>query len=173
MDNQDNRLIPMSNEKRPPNKVKPLTAKNRAFLQHLADGRPTLESYRLAGYQGESHAAYQLRSDLKTHLQYLLENGGFNREQLGAEIKRLNELPLDPGIRNVNFRQKLDILRLMEKALPKLQATEAKPTITPFIIGINNPESVVIHEAPTQLDSSVGRTDGEDDGVSDLPQVDK
>lgn len=154
-----------------PNKVKPLTSKNKAFLQHLADGRPTLEAYKLAGYNGESHAAYQLRSDLKTHLQYLLENGGFNREQLGAEIKRLNELPLDPGLKNVNFKQKLDILRLMEKALPKLQPSEVKPKITPFIIGINNPDSVVIHEAQTPMEDSVGRTDGSDAGVHDVPEV--
>jgi len=147
LENQDMVPTPESNGKVAPNKVKPLTAKNRAFLQHLADGRPTLEAYSLAGYNGEPHAAYQLRSDLKAHLQYLLENGGFNREQLGAEIKRLNELPLDPNIRNVNFKQKLDILRLMEKALPKLMASEGKPKITPFIIGINNPESVTIHEA--------------------------
>lgn len=171
MDNPESSLTPVSNGKVPPNKVKPLTAKNRAFLQHLADGRPTLEAYHLAGYHGEPHAAYQLRSDLKTHLQYLLENGGFNREQLGAEIKRLNELPLDPGIKNVNFKQKLDILRLMEKALPKLMANESRPAITPFIIGINNPESVTIHEAQPQMEDSVGRTDGPDASMPDMPPV--
>lgn len=145
--------------------VKALTAKNRAFLQHLAAGRPTLEAYSLAGYKGESHAAYQLRSDLKSHLALLLEQGGFSREQLGVEINKLNALPLDENLKNVNFKQKLDILRLMDKALPKVIEGGSKPKVTPFIIGINKPESVTIHEAHSQVADSVGRTDGQDAGV--------
>lgn len=132
----------------PSNKaVRPLTAKNKAFLQHLADGRPTLEAYKLAGYKGDAHAAYQLRSDLRVHLANLLEMGGWSRESLATEVKKLNEIPLDPSIRNVNFKQKLDILRLMDKALPKEIPLNERPKISPFIIGINNPGSVEIHEA--------------------------
>lgn len=132
-------------------KPKGLTAKNKSFLQHLAAGRPTIEAYKLAGYQGDNHAAYQLRSDLKQHLQVLLEQGGFSREQLGLEIKRLNELPLDPTIQNVNFKQKLDVLRLMEKAIPKEIGNGSKPVITPFIIAINKPETVTVNDqAPVE-----------------------
>lgn len=138
-------LIPQVG-KRPDQQVKALTTKNKAFLQHLADGRPTLEAYKLAGYKGEAHAAYQLRSDLKAHLALLLENGGWSRETLASEVKKLNELPLDPNITNVNFKQKLDILRLMDKALPKEISKADKPKITPFVIGINNAESVTINE---------------------------
>jgi hypothetical protein len=103
-----------------------------------------LEAYRLAGYQGDDHAAYQLRSDLKMQLAQLLEEGGFSREQLGAEINRLNALPLDPSIKNVNFKQKLDLLRLMEKATAKTIPNGSKPAITPFIVAINKPEQVVL-----------------------------
>jgi hypothetical protein len=114
--------------------AKVLTPKNKAFLQHLAAGRPTLEAYALAGYKGEPHAAYQLRSELKAHLAVLLEQGGFSREQLAVEVNRLNELPLDPSIKNVNFKQKLDILRLMEKALPKPTFDSKTVQITPFVV---------------------------------------
>lgn len=148
----------MSNDQEDPNNrlpapipqkagARPLTAKNKAFLQHLANGRPTLEAYKLAGYKGDAHAAYQLRSDLRTHLANLLEMGGWSRESLASEVQKLNEIPLDPTIKNVNFKQKLDILRLMDKALPKEIALNDKPKISPFIIGINNPGSVEIHEA--------------------------
>jgi hypothetical protein len=116
---------------------KPLTPKNKAFLQHLAAGRPTLEAYSLAGYKGEAHAAYQLRSELKAHLAILLEQGGFSRESLAAEVNKLNAIPLDPSIKNVNFKQKLDILRLMEKALPKPIENRINVKITPFtLVGI-------------------------------------
>lgn len=129
MEEQSKEIVPSKKAK----EAKPLTAKNKAFLQHLAAGRQTLEAYKLAGYNGEPHAAYQLRSELKQHLTVLLEQGGFSREQLAVEVNRLNELPLDPSIKNVNFKQKLDILRLMEKALPK-PVSGPKVEITPFIL---------------------------------------
>lgn len=152
--------LPLGQPKSPAtSQARPLTEKNKRFLQHLADGRPTLEAYKLAGYKGEAHAAYELRSALKPHLASLLEAGGWSREQLASEVRKLNELPLDPSIKNVNFKQKLDILRLMDKALPKEIPLKDKPKITPFVIGINNPQSVEIHEAsdsepPTSLDES-------------------
>jgi hypothetical protein len=104
---------------------------------HIASGRPTIEAYKLCGYKGQPHSAYQLRSDLKHHLATLLENGGFSREQLGIEINKLNQLPLSDQIRNVNYRQKIDLLRLMHAALPKPVAAEMKPKITPFRLGLN------------------------------------
>lgn len=121
------------------NEPKPLTSKNRSFLNHLAAGRPTLEAYALAGYKGEAHAAYQLRSELKAHLAVLLEQGGFSRETLAVEVNRLNQLPLDPAITNVNFKQKMDVLRLMDKALPKPNDKGLHVEITPFVLfGIRN-----------------------------------
>lgn len=133
---------------------RPLTVKNKAFLQHLAAGRPTLEAYHLAGYKGNNHAAYQLRSDLKQQLALLLEQGGFNREQLAVEINKLNELPLDPSIKNVNFKQKMDILRLMDKALPKPMQQGDRPKITPFVVAINKPEQVVLPPETTDEGTS-------------------
>ena len=146
-----------------------LTSKNKAFLQHLASGRPTIEAYHLAGYHGDNHAAYQLRSELKVHLAALLEQGGFSREQLSLEINRLNELPLDPTIRNVNFRQKMDVLRLMDKALPKPMAQGDKPRITPFIVAINKPDQVTVYDSSkdvqARVDDSMARGDGPDGSV--------
>lgn len=132
-----------------------LSVKAKSFLRHLAAGRPTLEAYKLAGYSGEPHAAYQLRCDLKAHLAAMLESGGFSRESLAAEINKLNALPLDPSLQNVNFRQKLDILRLMDKALPK-QIEANKSKITPFKLSFSGEapklesiEGEVVNEEPS------------------------
>ena len=113
-----------------------LTAKNKSFLQHLANGRPTLEAYKLAGYNGEPHAAYELRYQLKHHLALLLEQGGFSRETIAVEVNKLMALPLADEIKNVNFRQKLDLLKFMNAALPK-QVEGIKPQITPFKLNLN------------------------------------
>lgn len=120
-----------------PKKVeRQLTTKNKSFLQHLANGRPTLEAYKLAGYNGEPHAAYELRYQLKAHLATLLEQGGFSRETVAIEVNKLMALPLSEEIKNVNFKQKLDLLRFMDKALPK-EISGARPSITPFKLNMN------------------------------------
>ncbi len=133
-------------------KVKALTARSKSFLNHLAAGRPTLEAYALAGYKGEAHAAYQLRSDLKVHLANLLEAGGFSRERLASEINNLTALPLDPSIKNVNFKQKLDVLRLMEKALPKPLSSESKPKITPVKFNFHTTEQPKLESIETVVE---------------------
>lgn len=129
---------------------RPLTAKNRSFLQHLAAGKPTLEAYALAGYKGDNHAAYQLRSDLKEHLQLLLEQGGWSREQIAVEANKLMALPLNPDVKNVNFKQKLDLLKFMDKALSAGKGSNEKPRITPIVIGINKPQQVTISDSNTK-----------------------
>ena len=128
--------MPSSEDKQIVKKQRELTAKNKAFLQHLAAGRPTLEAYKLAGYQGEPHAAYELRYQLKAHLATLLEQGGFSRETVAIEVNKLKALPLSEEIKNVNFKQKLDLLRFMDKALPK-EIEGSKPPITPFKLNLN------------------------------------
>ncbi len=139
-------------------KEKALTARNKSFLNHLAAGRPTLEAYNLAGYKGDTHAAYQLRSDLKMYLARLLEEGGFSREHLASEITKLNTMPLDPSIKNVNFKQKLDVLRLMEKALPKPTSSMTGQKITPVRLNFHTTE-------PITLDSVETTAEQEDDGT--------
>lgn len=123
---------------------RPLTAKSRSFLTHLAAGRPTLEAYALAGYKGEAHAAYQLRSDLKCHLMKLLEQGGWSREQVAVETNKLMALPLDPEVKNVNFKQKLDLLKFMDKALESgNKGNGNKPSITPVRITFGGSKPIV------------------------------
>jgi len=135
-------------------KVKALTARSKSFLNHLAAGRPTLEAYALAGYKGDAHAAYQLRSDLKQHLARLLEEGGFSREHLALEITKLNTMPLDPSIQNVNFKQKLDVLRLMEKALPKPASTTSGKPITPVRLNFHTTELPKLESIETTAEES-------------------
>jgi len=136
-----------------PKKQRQLTPKNRAFLQHLANGRPTLEAYKLAGYTGESHSAYELRYQLKQHLAVLLEQGGFSRETIAVEVNKLMALPLADGIKNVNFKQKLDLLRFMDKALPK-DINGAKPQITPFKLNLNLNGPVTVEQKKEEPDAA-------------------
>lgn len=138
-------------------KPKALTARSKSFLNHLAAGRPTLEAYALAGYKGEAHAAYQLRSDLKQHLARLLEEGGFSREHLASEINKLNTMPLDPSIKNVNFKQKLDVLRLMEKALPKPTSPMAGHKITPVRLNFHSNEQPKLQSIDAVAEESEGQ----------------
>ena len=143
MESQDKSLI---------KKPRELTTKNKAFLQHLAAGRPTLEAYSLAGYKGEPHAAYELRYQLKAHLAQLLEQGGFSRDTLAIEVNKLMALPLNEEVKNVNFKQKLDLLRFMDKALPK-EINGSKPQITPFKLNMNFKGPVTVEKATEQKPS--------------------
>lgn len=97
-----------------------LTPKNRLFLELLADGKPVAVAYKEAGYKGSYHAAYELKSQLKSELVKVLEAKGFSREGLAGEILKLNQLPLaDVYKQGINLNQKLSILKLLNSALPK------------------------------------------------------
>ena len=111
--------------------VKQLTPKNRLFLMLLSEGKSTIEAYRAAGYKGEDHAAYELRSYLKEELLKILEGKGISREGLLMEYARMKDLPLNQD--TINVREKMDILAKMSKLLPSADA-DSKPKITAFII---------------------------------------
>lgn len=113
-----------------------LTKRNRSFLNHLAAGRPTLEAYRLAGFKGEPHAAYELRSKLRMVLAQMLEARGIDRADLMVQAKTLVDLPLDPQIQSVTVKQKVDILRLYDKILGSVEG--GQPQITPIALNFGD-----------------------------------
>ena len=113
------------------NKPRELTPKNRLFLQLLSEGKSTLEAYELAGYKGERHAAYQLRSDLKEELIKTLEGQGIDRAGLMFGVKQLLELPLRET--EISVKTKIDLLKLLAKVVPQPVETD-KPKITAFVV---------------------------------------
>lgn len=112
-----------------------LTKRAKSFLAHLAAGRPTLEAYALAGYRGEPHAAYTLKVVLRHKLGDELMKQGWGRDELNVQVHALSELPLDPTVKAVSVKQKIDILKLYDKMLPKPLAD--RPAITPLKLSFN------------------------------------
>jgi hypothetical protein len=118
-----------------------LTPKQQRFLELLAEGKKTIEAYYEAGYKGEIHAAYQLRSRLKEEMLTILEGQGFSKEGLVQELKKLAELPLMQA--TINVKEKLDILKTLTKLLPQDRKDE-KPRITAIVINTGRKEEVKI-----------------------------
>ena len=121
--------------------LKALTRRARAFLELLVAGKSTLEAYELAGYTGEPHSAYQLRSDLRFHLAQAIEAHGVSPSDVKIELIKLLKLPV--AEQTVSVRTKLNLLKFMDK-LTETQAERAP--ITPFLVNIQDPKSVQINE---------------------------
>jgi hypothetical protein len=121
---------------------KDLSRKARAFLELLVAGKSTLEAYELAGYTGEKHAAYQLRSDLRFHLVQMLEAHGVSREDTKIQLMELLKLPVSE--RTVSVGTKLKLLKFLDKLTEPQREGGA---ITPFLVNIAEPKSVTINEA--------------------------
>lgn len=112
-----------------------LTPKNRVFLELLSQGKSTLEAYRLAGYQGEDHAAYELKSKLSKDFEAYLTAKGLSRGDLMLAVKELIDLPvINPGYKTMKDQMKL--LTMWLKMLPV--ESNSKPSITAFVINNHN-----------------------------------
>ena len=120
---------------------KALTAQNKIFLDKLADGVPCVDAYRLAGYTGSNHTAYEMRRQLKAELRAVLEARGFTIEGVASEILNLSKLPVDltkyPN--GIPLNQKLQILRLFAQTVKEDQPKQAAPNVTAFIIQRGGP----------------------------------
>lgn len=116
---------------------KELSPRNKIFLDKLADGVQCVDAYRLAGYQGGPHTAYELKRQLKQELRAVLEARGFTLEGVATEILNLSKLPVDltkyPN--GIPLGQKIQILKLFAQTIkddaPKAPAS---PHVTAFII---------------------------------------
>lgn len=119
-----------------------LTLRNQSFLNHLIAGKTTLEAYRLAGYKGNVHAAYQLRSQLKEQLKVALEAEGLDRNGLKIRIKQMLEMGLDPEVKTLSPKMYLETLRFADKLMEHEHESDIK--ISPFLI---NTSAVTINES--------------------------
>lgn len=115
--------------------VAKLTPKNRVFLEQLSQGKSTLEAYKLAGYQGEDHAAYELKSKLYKEFESYLLAKGLSKADMMLAVKDLIDLP----IINRNYKSLKDHMKLIGmwmKMLP--EQGSSKPNITAFVINNHN-----------------------------------
>lgn len=135
-----------------------LTAKNRLFLSLLAEGKKTLEAYKLAGYKGNDHAAYQLRSDLKEELIKTLQGQGIDRAGLMLDVRKLIALPSNAEVSGIiDAKIKLSALNLLFKMVEsQTPSKEDKPRITAFIVnnGPSKQPSEVIDVTPSSQEDS-------------------
>lgn len=112
-----------------------LTDRNVLFLHYLKLGKGTVEAYEAAGYNGNAHSAYELRSYLKNEIAKMIAGEGFGtREGILLKLKKLQEIPVNQPVLSV--KEALEILKLEAKMQPK-ENKESKPTITPIVININ------------------------------------
>lgn len=122
---------------------KALSARNKIFLDKLADGVPVIDAYRLAGYTGGNHTAYELKRQLRGELKEVLEARGFTMEGVASELLNLSKLPVDltkyPN--GIPLGQKLQILRLHLLALKDdaPRHAPAQQNVTAFIINRGQP----------------------------------
>ena len=127
-----------------------LTKQARCFLELLVSGKSTIEAYALAGYKGKTtQCAYNLRYQLRDQMYEMMEKMGLDRTGVLLETKKLLEMPLDA--QSVNVDQKIQIL----KFLAKLQGEKEieHPKITPFLINVNNAESVNISKSEERTEA--------------------
>lgn len=116
---------------------KALSPRNKIFLDKLADGVGTIDAYRLAGYTGGNHTAYELKRQLQKELRNVLEARGFSIEGVASEILNLSKLPVDltkyPN--GIPLSSKIQILRLFASTV-KDDAPSKGPTqnVTAFIV---------------------------------------
>ena len=115
------------------------TAKNVMFCRLILEGHPTVEAHKMAGYKGDPHAAYELRSKLRGLLRVEAEKRGISMEGVAADLAQLDNLPVNAS--HVGVTEKLAIINAKRKFL-EAEAPPAKPKDMPrFVIDVD-PEPV-------------------------------
>lgn len=124
---------------------KALSPRNKIFLERLADGLPAQDAYRLAGYTGSPHTAYELKRQLKAELREVLEARGYSMEGVAAEILNLTKLPVDMTKyqNGIPLSQKIQILKLFAQTVKEDSPKGAQQNVTAFIISRNNGKTEV------------------------------
>ena len=123
-----------------------LGKKTQVFMELILAGKTTQEAYNLAGYKGQKNAAYVLRCKLRDLLEERLLGNGISREGAKLELQKLLALPLDKRYETmgVSVKERLQMLKFLDKITEKEEGR--KPAITPFLVNIQDPKSVTIHE---------------------------
>lgn len=144
------------------NKIQPhmgrkqLNEKNKIFLEKLAEGHPVVDAYRLAGYTGSNHTAYEMRRQLKKELREVLEAKGYSMEGIAADILKLAQLPVDmtKHQNGIPLGQKIQILKLFAQTLKDSEpkAPPAQQNVTAFIINRAQGQAPKINIVDTQAE---------------------
>lgn len=118
--------------------VEALNPKQCKFLTLFLAGHKVYDAYKLAGYEGDSHAAYILKGRLNKELEVLAASKGCSKADLMASIATLNDLPVvdknGQPVSGINMTHKLKLLALQQKTLDSNKAEMPKITA----IQINN-----------------------------------
>lgn len=112
-----------------------LTPKNRVFLELLSQGVDTVTAHKQAGYEGDSHAAYELKSKLSKDFEAYLTAKGMSRADLMLAVKGLIDQPI-AGLQIKTMKDHMKLLGMWLKMLP--QEGTSKPSITAFVINNHN-----------------------------------
>lgn len=145
-----------------------LTDSNRLFIYKLTyekseSGSPltVFEAYQRAGYKGDIHAAYQLKSRLEKELMLEEINRGASKADIFKQIADAMALPaVDKSgapVTGISMTNKLKVLALALKAHEQLEPVQ--PKITAFQInlgGAEPPKEAVIVEAEIISDTAKG-----------------
>lgn len=131
-----------------------LTAKNRVFLELLSQGVNTVLAHKQAGYQGDDHAAYELKCKLSKDFESYLTAKGMSRGDLMLAVKRLIDSPVEE-YEGKSIKDQIKLLTLWLKMLPTEPTN--RPAITAFVINNHNtsnllPSANVASSQPLAID---------------------
>lgn len=138
-----------------------LTAKNELFIRFILAGKRTPEAHKLAGYNGDPHAAYELRSRLNKAISAAARAGGVSEEGVLSDIAALDELPVAAPAAGITVDQKLKVVALKHKVLT--DRAEGERELTTFVIGkrpVKVVEAEVVNVAQPEAQSSRGDSGG-------------
>lgn len=155
-----------------------LTKKNRLFCQLVLAGNPVPVAHKMAGYTGDAHAAYELKSKLRGFIRAEAERRGVSLEGIAADIAALDSLPLTDT--TVTVKDKLAIIKAKHHFV---ESTEPKTKVTlKGLVFEADGEDVVDVEAEDVTESkedadrgehgSQGQEVGEAVGQQDVPAPD-
>lgn len=131
-----------------------LNPKQRLFLSLIMEGNKTVDAYVKAGYKGDEHAAYTLKTRLNKALQALAEARGMTRADLMVQVQHIMELPLirvdsqghSQPADGITIDQWIKLAIFKEKLVPD---AKARPNITAVQINFGDDKKAEVSvEAP-------------------------
>lgn len=132
-----------------------LNPKQRLFLSLIMEGNKTVEAYIKAGYRGDEHAAYTLKTRLNKALHALAEARGMTRADLMVQVQHIMELPLirvdssgnSQPADGITVDQWIKLAHLKEKIVPD---SKVRPAITAIQINFDDKKECVSVDVPAQ-----------------------
>lgn len=137
-----------------------LNPKQRLFLSLIMEGNKTVEAYVKAGYKGDEHAAYTLKTRLNKALHALAEARGMTRADLMVQVQHIMELPLirvdsqghSQPADGITVDQWIKLAHLKEKIVPD---AKPRPSITAVQINFGDDKKAEVVVPPPVIDAEV------------------